>query len=317
MIPKPDYRIVNHLNIDEAKERARLVAGLIARPAHIEPKYFYDAMGCAIYAAICQLDEYYPTRTEAAIFAAHRTAIAAAIGGVETFVDLGAGDCAKAAGWLPVLKPKRYVAVDIALASLEEALAKRAVDFPTIEMTGLATDFSTTLDIPAELLVGRSTFFYPGSSIGNFAPDEAVNFLRQIRAHASGGLLIGVDAKKDKAKLDAAYDDALGVTAAFNLNALRHINRILGSDFDPARWSHVGEYNATQGRIEMHLKSKCDQRVLIDGNLREFARDEGIHSENSYKYHRDEFIALLKEAGFTKTQCFSNAAEEFWVFFAS
>lgn len=316
MIPKPDYRIVNRLNIDLAAARAKLVAGLRARPAHIEPKYFYDAMGCALYAAICQLDEYYPTRTEAAIFATHRTAIAEALGAVDTFVDLGAGDCAKAAGWLPVLRPRRYLAVDIALASLETALAKLALDFPAIEIHGLATDFSTALDMPRELLVGRTTFFYPGSSIGNFSPDAAVMFLRQIRAVASGGLLIGVDAKKDKARLDAAYDDALGVTAAFNLNALRHINRILGADFETTRWSHIGEYNAREGRVEMHLQSTCDQRVMIDGIPRDFARGEGIHSENSYKYHREEFADMLLEAGFAEVQTFSNQAQEFWVFVA-
>lgn len=316
MIPKPAYRIINRLNIDLAEDRAKLIAGLIARPAHIEPKYFYDELGCALYGAICQLDEYYPTRTERAIFENHRVEIAAAMGKIDTFVDLGAGDCAKAETWLPALKPARYLAIDIAAPSLATALSRLADLFPATAMTGLATDFSQALEIPAELCAGRTTFFYPGSSIGNFTPPDALKFLRSIRAQANGGLLIGVDSKKDKARLDAAYDDALGVTAAFNLNALRHINRVLGADFDESRWSHVGAYNEALGRIEMHLKARESQVVLLDGVARIFAQGEGIHSENSYKYHREEFSAMLNEAGFGDVRCFSNPAQEFWVFYA-
>lgn len=316
MIPKPAYRIVDHLHIDEAAERANLIAGLRASHATIEPKYFYDELGCALYAAICQLDEYYPTRTERAIFQSYRGEIAAKMGAVDTFVDLGAGDCCKAMGWLPFIAPSRYVAVDIAAPSLRSALDKMSADFPETEMIGLATDFSSRLDIPDELLRGRTTLFYPGSSIGNFTPDAAVRFLREMRRHASGGLLIGVDAKKDKAVLDAAYADELGVTAAFNLNALRHINRVLGSDFDERKWLHVGQYNESLGRIEMHLESIELQRVMIDGVAREYRQGERIHSENSYKYDREQFAAMLREAGFGEVTCWTNEARQFWVFYA-
>jgi dimethylhistidine N-methyltransferase len=316
MIPKPAYRIVDHLNIDEAAERANLIAGLRAPRATIEPKYFYDELGCALYAAICQLDEYYPTRTERSIFQSYRGEIAAMMGTVDTFIDLGAGDCCKAMGWLPFVAPKRYLAVDIAAPSLRTALDKMSADFPETEMIGLATDFSSQLDIPAELLLGRTTLFYPGSSIGNFTPDAAVRFMRDMRRHASGGLLIGVDAKKDKALLDAAYADELGVTAAFNLNALRHINRVLGSDFDERKWRHVGQYNEALGRIEMHLESIEAQRVMIDGVARAYRQGERIHSENSYKYDRDAFAALLREAGFDNVTCWTDAAQLFWVFYA-
>ncbi len=311
------HRIINRLQVNEAAERAALINGLRATPARIEPKYFYDELGCALYGAICQLDEYYPTRTERGIFQQHRDEIAAAIGEVGTFVDLGAGDCCKAQSWLPIIQPQRYLAVDIAASALDVALANMAPDFPEIDMLGLATDFSQHLELPAELLHGRVTLFYPGSSIGNFVPAQAVNFLRQMRAYANGGLLIGVDAKKDKALLDAAYDDALGVTAAFNLNALRHINRVLGSNFDESLWRHVGGYNAALGRIEMHLEATQDQAVVIDGIERRFAQGERIHSENSYKYARDEFEALLRSAGFGEIQCWSNAANAFWVFYAN
>ena len=311
------HRIINKLQPNEAAERAALIAGLRASPAHIEPKYFYDELGCALYGAICQLDEYYPTRTERGIFQQHRAEIAAAIGTVGTFVDMGAGDCCKALSWLPIIQPQRYLAVDIAGPALDMALANMAPDFPEVDMVGLVTDFSRHLTLPAELLHGCVTMFYPGSSIGNFVPEQAVDFLREMRAYASGGLLIGVDAKKDKAKLDAAYDDALGVTAAFNLNALRHINRVLGTKFNESRWRHVGGYNAALGRVEMHLESVEDQVVSIDGEERTFARGERIHSESSYKYERAEFEAMLRSAGFNDVRCWSNTEQAFWVFYAS
>lgn len=313
-------RIINQLHINVDAERLRLVAGLRASNATIEPKYFYDELGCALYGAICQLDEYYPTRTERAIFQAHRQAIANVIGQGGTFIDLGAGDCCKALSWLPFLAAKRYVAVDIAGPAIEAALTNMASDFQDTELIGLVTDFSIKLSIPADLLADRVTLFYPGSSIGNFTPESATDFLRQmyaITAPTGGGLLIGVDAKKQKLKLDAAYDDALGVTAAFNLNALRHINRVIGSDFNLTQWQHAGYYNEAEGRVEMHLESLIAQTVVIDGVPRYFAKGEKIHSENSYKYHQAEFERLLREAGFTDIECWSDDENAFWVFYAN
>jgi dimethylhistidine N-methyltransferase len=310
-------RIINQLHVNHERERALLIEGLTASPARIEPKYFYDPLGCALYAAICQLDEYYPTRTEHGIFQQYRDEIGAVVGRCGTLVDLGAGDCCKGKAWLPFIRPKKYLAVDIAGPLLATALSNMAPDFPEIEMIGLVTDFSQQLDIPSELLSGPATLFYPGSSIGNFAPAEAVRFLAQMRRYtAGGGLLIGVDAKKDKRLLDAAYDDALGVTAAFNLNALRHINRVIGADFDESQWRHVGAYNESLGRIEMHLESAHDQSVMIGETLRVFARGERIHSENSYKYSRDQFESMLGEAGFSDIQVWTDNAGAFWVFHA-
>lgn len=316
-IPKPSFRIVNRLAIDQVAERARLVAGLRATYATIEPKYFYDELGCALYAAICQLDEYYPTRTERAIFQSFRIEIAEAVGLGGTLVDMGAGDCCKAMSWLPYLQPARYLAVDIAGPTIETSLTNMAPEFPEIDMVGLITDFSEQLELPAELVDGRTTLFYPGSSIGNFTPVNAVKFLQQMRRYATNGLLIGVDAKKEKAKLDAAYADALGVTAAFNLNALRHINRELDSDFVESRWKHVGQYNEALGRIEMHLESLETQPVNIDGVARSFAAGERIHSENSYKYSQAEFEAMLREAGFINVRVWTDPQQAFWVFWAS
>ncbi len=301
---------------DHRLERQRLVDGLRKEPAYFEPKYFYDEQGCAIYNAICQLDEYYPTRTEKKIFEANRHEIAAEIGQVDTLVDLGAGDCQKAVGWMPYLKPSQYLAVDIAESALRGALTPIAGDFPQLVCTGLVTDFSQGLTIPDALHQGRTTLFYPGSSIGNFAPDRAQAFLRELRAYASNGLLIGVDAKKDKRTLDAAYDDALGVTASFNLNALRHINRLIGTNFDCADWRHVGYYSPEYGRVEMHLEAKRDLAVLIDGVPRYFKAGSRIHSESSYKYSRHEFETLLSDAGFSSISCWTDEASAFWVFVA-
>lgn len=314
------YRIIDRLHVDRDAEISRLIDGLLTTPATIEPKYFYDPLGCVLYAAICQLDEYYPTRTEKAIFEQYRSEISIKIAEAAscgTFVDLGAGDCAKAKLWLPFIRPQRYLAVDIAGPSLETALGNMASDFPDTEMIGLVTDFSQTLDIPSDLLRAPVTLFYPGSSIGNFAPAAATQFLIEMRRSTKGGgLLIGVDAKKDKRRLDAAYADALGVTAAFNLNALRHINRVIQADFDEKQWRHIGTYNETLGRVEMHLESMVAQRVTIGGGARQFAAGERIHSENSYKYSRQEFEALLREAGFSDISVWTNSGQEFWVFYA-
>ncbi len=309
-------RIVRQGQTDSAAERRRLIEGLRNESAHIEPKYFYDEQGCALYAAVCQLDEYYPTRTEKKIFEAYRSDIAAEVGQVDTFIDLGAGDCQKAVSWLPHLRPSRYVAVDIAESALATALASIAVDFPTLDVNGLVTDFSQVLSIPENIVDNKTTLFYPGSSIGNFSPERAGEFLRELRVYATSGLLIGVDAKKDRRVLDAAYDDALGVTAAFNLNALRHINRVIGSNFDCAEWRHVGFYSAERSRIEMHLEARRDVSVQIDGIARHFKAGERIHSESSYKYSREEFEQLLTGAGFTSINCWTDAASAFWVFYA-
>lgn len=315
-----NYRIIDRLHIDRDAEISRLIDGLRATPATIEPKYFYDPLGCALYAAICQLDEYYPTRTEQAIFEQYRSEISTKIaeaGSCGTFVDLGAGDCAKAKLWLPFIRPQRYLAVDIAGPSLETALGDMAPDVPDTEMIGLVTDFSQSLDIPSEMLRAPVTLFYPGSSIGNFTPAAATQFLIEMRRSTQGGgLLIGVDAKKEKRHLDAAYADALGVTAAFNLNALRHINRVIQADFDETRWRHIGAYNEALGRVEMHLESAITQRVMIGGSLREFAAGERIHSENSYKYSRQEFDAMLREAGFSEISFWTDSKQAFWVFYA-
>ena len=313
--------IVDRLALDAEEERRELVAGLRRAPAAIPPKYFYDELGCALYGAICRLPEYYPTRTEIALFNDHRREIAEAIGPGRQFVDLGAGDCCKARGWLPFLAPSRYVAVDIAVHEISAALERLAPDFPELELVGVATDFSRALDLDGVLAEGPVLFFYPGSSIGNFTPREATAFLAGIRRHCAArpgsSLLIGVDGKKDKAILDAAYDDALGVTAAFNRNALRHLNAKFGLAFDVGGFAHVGFYNEAEGRIEMHLESVREQSVLLDGQERVFRKGERIHTENSYKYAPAEFEQVLSDAGFASIRRWDAAGVAYSVFHAA
>jgi dimethylhistidine N-methyltransferase len=316
-----NFSIVERFVADPQAQRKALVEGLLATPASIAPMYFYDALGCLLYGAICELREYYPTRTERSIFEEHKGAIAKAAGQGKQLVDLGAGDSRKAAAWFPLLGPARYVAVDIAAAEIAKSLARLAPDFPEIRMQGIVTDFSQRLDVEQDLEPGPVTFFYPGSSIGNFAPHEARRFLRDLYGHCAkrddSGLLIGVDTKKAKARLDAAYDDALGVTAAFNRNVLNHVNTLLGSDFRPEAFAHRGFYSADEGRIEMHLEATSAQTVRLDGAVRIYSAGERIHTENSYKYAPAEFRLLLQEAGFRRVQSWQDAAGDFAVYYAS
>jgi dimethylhistidine N-methyltransferase len=318
--PLQEPRIIDRLHVDAAAERRALIEGLRATPARIAPKYFYDALGAALFSAICELPEYYLTRTERAIFDRYRAEIVAAIGRGTQFVDLGAGDGTKAAMWLASIAPLRYIAVDISVESLHTATRRLAVEFPALEMLGVVTDFTRGLDLQRELGREHTTFFYPGSSIGNFAPREASAFLGDIRrqcAAGGGGLLIGVDTPKDVARLNAAYDDALGVTAAFNRNVLLHVNRVLDCNFDPKAFAHVAFYDAMQNRIEMHLAPIRDSVVEIDGTVRRFHAGERIHTENSYKYEPAAFAALLRDAGFETVRLWQDAAGAFAVYYAT
>ncbi len=283
---------------------AELDAGMRHDAPSISPKFFYDALGSRLFEAICELPEYYPTRTEAAIFRQHGTAIADAIGAGSTLIDLGAGNCAKAASLFPLLHPVQYVPVDISADFLTDAVDRLRQHFPHIEMNPLGLDFSSQLALPASVRREQRLFFYPGSSIGNFSPDQALAFLARLRAQCGrdGAILIGIDLVKDAATLDAAYDDALGVTAAFNLNMLRHLNHLAGFDFDVRQWRHVAFYNVDASRIEMHVEAREDVLVQWQGGQRHFRAGQRIHTENSYKYREHDAVAMLAQAGFA-THC--------------
>ncbi len=302
---------------DADAERSAACAALLEPQARIAPKYFYDRLGSLLFEAITALPEYYPTRTEAAIFARHAAAMAEAIGATGTMIDLGAGSCAKAAALFPLIEPARYLAVDVSVDFLRDALRRLQREHPRIEMAGLGIDFADALDLPAGVLHGRPLFFYPGSSIGNFMPADALAFLRRVHRHAEGGcLLIGVDLVKSKPVLEAAYDDAVGVTAAFNLNVLRHLNRVIGSNFDLRQWQHAALYDEAASRIEMHLQARSEVQLHWPGGERRFAAGERILTEYSYKYRPADFEALLSDAGFRRTQCWRDEHEGFAVFLA-
>jgi len=315
-------RWIETSSLDEAALAREAATGLLAPAAAVAPKFFYDALGSRLFEAITELDEYYLTRTEAAIFARQGPAIAHAVherfGGRLTMVDLGAGNAAKAAALFPLIAPRRYLAVDIALDHLRGVLPALAVAHPAIGFAAVGQDFGRALALPRELLGDDPALvFYPGSSIGNFAPDDALRLLRETRAVAEGGaLLIGVDLVKDRGVLERAYDDPLGVTAAFNLNLLRHLNRLLGADFDPRQWRHVAFYEAAAGRIEMHLQAREALRVRWPGAQRDFAAGERIHTENSHKWTPPAFEALLRRAGYDAVRHWCDEAGWFAVFLA-
>jgi dimethylhistidine N-methyltransferase len=300
---------------DSSLFRAELSAALLAPAASTAAKYFYDALGSKLFEAICELPEYYPTRTESAIFAQHLAAIADAVGRGTTLIDLGAGNCAKAARLFSALQPGQYVPVDISVDFLRDAVGLLQQRFPRVAMLGLGMDFSTALELPGAVRTEKRLFFYPGSSIGNFHPEQALVFLRQLRAACTvdGGLLIGVDLVKEHSLLNAAYDDALGVTAAFNLNVLLHLNRVLGSDFVLADWRHVAFFNVDESRVEMHLEARRRLTVSWPGAERRFAEGERIHTENSYKYTDHSFKVLLEQAGFALVQSWTDERDWFMV----
>jgi L-histidine Nalpha-methyltransferase len=312
---------------DASKVRLELIAGLQAEQAFTSPKYLYDSLGSKLFEAITELPEYYPTRTEAAIFLEHAASMASNIPQGAVLADLGAGNCQKAASLFVHFKPSRYIAVDISVDFLRGTLGSLQRQYPDLEMAGVGMDFSESLDLPTAAMGNEAAprvFFYPGSSIGNFTPDEALAFLKRIRSACNvqsagstqGGLLIGVDLVKGVPELEAAYDDALGVTAAFNRNMLLHINRLIGSDFNISDWAHVALYNESLSRIEMHLQAKRNVALHWAGGGRVFVKGERIHTENSYKWTAQSFSDLLQSAGFAKPLVWTDVVAKFAVMWA-
>ena len=310
---------------DHAAIKNELVKGLVHSKAFTSPKYLYDELGSKLFEAITCLPEYYPTRTEALVFEQQRRVLASTLPQGACLIDLGAGNCNKAASLFSILNPVQYMAVDISTDFLRLSLQCLQRQFPALDMKGVGMDFSSTLEIPDH--VGLDTHaprivFYPGSSIGNFSPEDALVFLKQTKTlcsqTAGGGLLIGVDLVKEAGMLQAAYDDALGVTAAFNRNLLLHINRLTGSNFDISGWQHIGIYNEAQSRIEMHLEASRDVTVNFDDNAvqRHFLKGERIHTENSYKWTVDNFTQLLGQAGFAHSTVWTDPNNYFAVVWA-
>jgi len=281
-----------------------VIAGLSLPQKSLPPKYFYDAAGSRLFERICRLPEYYLTRAELALTRAHIAAIARFAGRGCELVEYGSGESLKTRLLIRALRPKAYLPVDISASALEQAAARLAREFPWLRIEPVRGDFSRPLEIPARARRRRVAYF-PGSTIGNLTPEEAHAFLARSRGQA-GRMLVGTDLKKDANLLHAAYNDARGVTAAFNLNLLARINRELGGDFDLKRFSHYAFYNAALCRIEMHLVSLGKQTVRIGRHRFDFQRGESIHTENSYKYSVEEFRALAAQAGFGGSQVWTD-----------
>lgn len=280
--------------------REELLAGLRATPKTSSPKFFYDRRGSELFDRICIQPEYYPTRTEEAILRSAANDIAEVVGPDATLIELGSGASRKIRLLLEAMRPASYLGIDISRDFLLESTRRLAADYPWLEVHAACADFSQRMVMPAGVESARPVAFFPGSSIGNFAPAAAEAFLHGLHPllPSGSGLLIGVDLIKDRAILDAAYNDAAGVTAAFNLNLLERLRREFAADVDPASFSHLAFYNEAASRIEMHLVSERAQDVQVAGETVHFERGETLHTENSYKYSVDGFRALAGRAGF-------------------
>ena len=291
-----------------------VINGLGDSPKWLSAKYFYDAAGSDLFEQITQLPEYYPTRTELSILASNARAMAAYIPLAAALVEFGTGSTKKARILLNAAPQiAAYVPVDISTEFLAQEAAAVRRDFPNIAVLPVAADFTRDFDLPAQIRNRPRVGFFPGSTIGNFEPQDAAEFLRQAGRILGAGatMIVGVDRIKDEAVLNAAYDDAAGVTARFNLNILRRMNRELGGDFDLSSFRHRAFYNVADHRIEMHLESLKAQTVTVAGRAFSFAKGETIHTENSYKYTVDSFRALAADAGWRPVATWTDANDYF------
>jgi dimethylhistidine N-methyltransferase len=277
-----------------------MLDGLRAKPKRMACKFFYDREGSALFERICTLPEYYQTRTELRLLADHAGEIAMLMGEGIELIEFGAGALAKVSLLLDELKsPRLYVPIDISGDYLRSVAAKFEGDYPDLSVQPVVADFTKPLVLPAKAEGRRRVGFFPGSTIGNLDPLEALQFLKNATASLrGGGLLVGVDLIKDPAVLHAAYNDAEGVTAAFNKNLLARANREFGADFDLSGFAHYAFYNPVEQRIEMYLVSLRHQSVDLAGTTIGIANGEAIHTENSYKYTVEGFAKLASRAGF-------------------
>jgi dimethylhistidine N-methyltransferase len=309
--------IFHDLAPGEETFRDAVLRGLGGAPKSIPCKFLYDARGSALFEAICCLPEYYPTRTEIAILEEKAGEIARQIGPHGRLVEFGSGASTKVRILLRALdRPAAYVPVDISREHLRDAAGSLAEDFPSLPVVAVCADYTRSFPLPPlPGPDGKRVGFFPGSTIGNFEPDAAVDFLANYaRILGPGGeMLIGVDRKKDPGILNAAYNDSAGVTAEFNLNLLVRINRELDGDLDLNRFEHVAFYNQTEGRIEIYIRSLANQEAWIAGRPILFAKGELIHTEYSYKYSVLEFQALAARAGFNPVDTWTDPADLFSV----
>jgi dimethylhistidine N-methyltransferase len=291
-----------------------MLAALAQKPRSIAPKYFYDQEGSRLFDQICELPEYYPTRTELSILRERAPEIASHMGAHAELIEFGAGSLTKVRLLLDAMQtPSRYVPIDISGEHLAGAALALKADYPTLQVLPVVADYTQPFKLPAsDLAMGQRVGFFPGSTVGNFTPAEAVDFFSMAAEVLRGGaLLVGADLIKDPGVLHAAYSDAQGVTAAFNLNLLARANRELGADFDLKQWAHSAFYNAPLQRIEMHLMSCARQDVRIHGQTFSFEEGETLHTENSYKFTADSLRALAVLGGFTPGPVWTDAGKRF------
>ena len=298
-----------------------VIAGLSCDPRTLPCKYFYDERGAALFQNICELPEYYITRTEIDILDRYHAEIAAQLGPNIELIGLGTGAGTKTRILIEGLeKPAVYVPIDISEKQLRKSSMRFQKIFPNLEILPVCADYLQPVVLPsARRKAARNVVYFPGSTIGNFEPDEALQFLQRIAnvCGRGGGLLIGVDLQKDRSVIEAAYNDEAGVTAQFNLNLLSHINRETGANFDLNKWQHRAIYNSKAGRIEMYLISTADQTVRIQDRQFDFRAGERILTEHSYKHTPEGFIALAAQAGFDFGKLWTDDARLFGVFYFS
>ncbi|OAN15263.1 L-histidine N(alpha)-methyltransferase [Exiguobacterium undae] len=292
-----------------------VLSGLSQDKKTLQAKYFYDQRGSELFEQITRQPEYYLTRTELEILSQHQVAIADCIGPVHTLIEYGSGSSRKIKSLLSSLHQlEAYMPIDISKEFLIQSAHQLSQDYPTLDIKAVCGDYSTPLVLPIEDKL-KKVIFFPGSTIGNFDPDEAAAFLsRSCQLLEKGdGFLIGIDTKKAASVLDEAYNDQAGVTAQFNLNILQHINESLEGTFDLTWFEHVAFYNEAHGRVEMHLRSRIDQLVTVADQTFSFKQGETIHTENSYKYSVDDFQVLARQNGFTPVTCFTDRNQYFSV----
>ena len=287
--------------------------GLSGSPKSIPARFLYDAAGSALFDRICELPEYYPTRTEMQILRDHAAEIAARMGPGAMLVELGSGSSVKVRLLLDAMTaPAAYAPIDISRDHLIAAAEALARDYPEIEVSAVCADYSEAFPLPPSPGAGRQVAFFPGSTIGNLEPDEAERFLAGWAA-SGVDMIVGVDLVKDRSILEPAYNDAQGVTAAFSLNVLARANRELGANFDPVRFAHRSRWNSKDSRIQIHIESLADQTVRVDGKTYTFHAGEPIETEHSYKYSVGGFQDLALSAGYGQAEVWTDAANLFSV----
>lgn len=300
-------------------EAAEILEGLRAGQKRLSPKYLYDQRGSELFDQICELPEYYPTRTELELMDAHLGEIAGLVGPHASIIEFGAGSNLKIRKLLDhLIEPAAYVPVEISADYLLEQARDLARDYPNVHVQPVFADFTQPFELPEHPVAPeRNLVFFPGSTIGNFTRAEARDLLEVMRIEAgeNGALLIGVDLRKDPALLHAAYNDSAGVTAAFNLNVLERFNRELGADFDLEAFEHRAVYDEAEGRVEMRLVSRERQRVTVAGEAVEFEAGEHIITEYSHKYSVEEFAALARTAGLRPEHTWTDARDLFSLHF--